>query len=133
MSTETLQGILLAGIVVCVGLAFYLIRLIFNNLAGVKVVAVPVCEVGNGLARTWLQEKHLIDLINYAHQGTGFEYSWVGPVYPKGEIVLAWREWKEATGSKDRALDVLFIKEDGSVETLGTGVEYEVFGPPEEK
>jgi len=75
----------------------------------------------------------LLERINAAHKDCGWEYRWIGPVKPKGEVVLAWREWTEATGQKDRTLDVLFVKSSGEVETLGTCVEVEVFGPPEEE
>lgn len=60
------------------------------------------------------------------------EYNYVAIADAPGFVVLAWREWA-GNGYKDRALDVLHIKKDGTVETLGTCVEYEVFGPPPEK
>lgn len=60
------------------------------------------------------------------HYSETEEHNYVSIAKPPGDIVLAWREWS-INGYKNRALDVLFINENGKVETLGTCVENEVF------
>lgn len=123
---ERLRGILVAALVVVVGLGFYLMWCFFRFLT-----LLPSVQRVKKQPRTWVQEIHLLDIINKAHEDCGWHYCRV-TTEPKGEVILAWREWEEASGKFDKTLDVLFVKEDGSVETLGTCVEYEVFGPPQE-
>lgn len=55
------------------------------------------------------------------------DYNYVAVADAPGHVILAWREWA-GDGYKDKALDVLYVKTDGSVETLGNCVEHEVFG-----
>lgn len=130
---EVLRGALIAGIALVCGLCYYLIHLTLRTMGKVKIVPVIVSDLNkNGPMRGWLHERHLLDLIKDAHKGCGWDYTWVGPIHPRGEVVFAWREWvEEGTSLKDRALDVMFVKPDGSVETIAVGVENEVFGDPE--
>jgi hypothetical protein len=124
-----LRGILIFAIVVVVGLAFYLLRLIFRNLANCLPLPPPPAEEPKP---KW-NGPHLLSLVKEAYKGCSWHYEWNGPVDHPGVIILVWRSWIELDGKTARSLDVLLIKEDGSVETLGTCVECEVFGPPKKE
>jgi len=122
--TETLRGILIFGIVVVCGLFLYWIWLFFKlvSIFKLKMSATPFS----------MNNAQIMELIKAAHEDSGWEYRWIGPIEPPGQIILAWREWNEEVGYKDRTLEVFFVKNDGTVETLATAVECDIYGPAED-
>jgi hypothetical protein len=120
MSDDALRGALVFGVIFSAGLGVYLIWLcveMAKRLRLVKNTPPPAPKMPT----------RLLPIIQAFYSDT--EYNYIATVAVPGQLVLAWREWA-GDGYKDRALDVLLVRANGTVETLGTCVDYEVFGPP---
>ena len=129
-----LRGFVIAALVVAVGGGLYWMFLVLRLMSLKLDLDVmpppfhdtPVPTLFNKPRKRTNEE--LLGLIRRAYECNSCiaEYRWTKIEDPHGQIVLAWREWGYDDGTQAKALDAILVKEDGSVETLGTAVELEV-------
>ena len=130
MDNDTLRYCLIAALLAVIGLLLW-VAWLHAKLVGANMVLPPL-SVPAPPPPPPLFVPRLLFLPTIQAFYKDSEYNYVAIADPPGFVVLAWREWA-GNGYKDRALDVLLVKKDGTVETLGTCIEFEVFGPPPEK
>lgn len=120
MTDDALRGLLIFGVIFCAAMGVFLVWLCVR--VAKKADLAPPVEVP--------KPPRYLPTIQTFYADT--EYNYVAIADPPGHLVLAWREWA-GDGYKDRALDVLLVRENGVVDTLGTCVDFEVYGPPEQQ